>query len=79
MKKLAKIANLESGKSALEVLVAYEYAVYQLSEYHFRINRRLDIWPSSKKWYDLKTMMKGQYEDLEKFVKGYLPYGNKTI
>lgn len=69
MSKLTKIANLNAGKEALEVLVAHDYEVYQLSEYHFRINRRLDIWPSSKKWYDLKTTAKGQYEDLEKFVK----------
>lgn len=79
MSKLTKIANLNASKEALEVLVAHDYEVYQLSEYHFRINRRLDIWPSSKKWYDLKTMAKGQYEDLEKFVKHFLPYGNKTI
>lgn len=79
MKKLAKIANLSAGKDALEILVAYDYDVYQLTEYHFRVNRRLDIWPSSKKWYDLKTMMKGTYDDLEKFVKEFLPANTSNV
>lgn len=74
MNKLTKISNLSAGKEALEILVAYDFEVYQLSDYHFRINNRLDIWPSSKKWYDLKTGMKGEYGDLEKFTKSFL-YG----
>lgn len=68
-----KHQNLEKGKEALEILVSWDYAVEQFSEYHFRINSRLDVWPTSKKWYDRKTGRKGEYEELESFVKRYLP------
>lgn len=74
--KAKRAANLFEGKYQMEVLVAYDYRVVQLSEYHFRINNRLDVWPSSKKWWDNKTMRKGEYENLEKFVKKFLPLPN---
>lgn len=66
-------SNLGLGKHQLEILVAYDYVVTQCSEYHFKINKRLNIWPSSKKWFDQKTMRKGEYTDLIKFVKEFLP------
>jgi len=70
--KAWKRRNLAKGESALESLVAWDYRVVQFSEYHFRVNERLDVWPSSKKWFDTKTGRKGDYEELVSFVKGYL-------
>jgi len=72
--KAQRALNLSQGEFALERLVAFDYRVSQFSEYHFRVNERLDIWPTSKKYYDQKTMRKGEYDDLEDFVKEFLPF-----
>lgn len=72
MSRNQRLINLNAGKEALENLVSWDYEVHQFSDYHFRINRRLDIWPSTRKYYDTKTHRKGVYEDLEKFVKGFI-------
>ncbi len=72
MNKSAKKENWQKGTEALEILVAWDYKVQPFSDIHFRINDRLDVWPSTKKWYDLKTQRKGVYEELESFVKKFL-------
>lgn len=70
--KARRAGNLKEGEEILEALVAMDYEVKQFSPYHFRINGRLDVWPSAKKWYDLKTQEKGVYASLMKFVKDQL-------
>lgn len=72
MNKAAKQFNLEQGAEALEVLVAWDFRVQQFEETHFRINDRLDVWPSTKKFFDLKIKQTGSYSDLEKFVRKHL-------
>lgn len=75
MNKIRKKLNLEEGHEALERLVAWDYEVQAFSDVHIRINDRLDVWPSTKRWFDKKTFRKGSYEDLESFVKSHLPKG----
>jgi hypothetical protein len=67
-----KAQSLADGESQLEELVALDYRVEQFAFYHFRINERLDVWPSTKKYYDHKTLKKGFYDDLVEFVTDYL-------
>lgn len=73
MTKAAKQHNLQSGYEALEKLVAYDYEVHSFTDLHFRINGRLDVWPSTKRWYDKRTHRKGEYDELERFVKEFIP------
>lgn len=68
-KKLRKAQNLETGYAELDILAAYDYDVRELSEYHYRIEGRLDVWPSSKKWYDRVLKSSGEYLDLLQLVK----------
>lgn len=76
MTKQQKKQNLRENEFDVSKLVAlYECEIKQMSEYHFRINDRVDFWPSSKKWWDKKTGRKGDYEDLVDFVKEYLHLG----
>lgn len=67
---------LREGESELEELVAFDYEVVQLSDYHFRINGKLDVWPSSKKWYHTRTHRKGNYKSLKLLVKEVLQHEN---
>lgn len=61
--------NLRAGEEELDILAAQDYEVQQFSEYHFRIARRIDVWPSAKKWYNGKTGEKGEYQNLVAFIK----------
>ena len=71
--------NLKQGESELEQLVAFDYEVFQFSEYHFRINNRLDVWPSTHKWYDTRNKQKGMYKgSLFKFVKEHTKTWQKS-
>ena len=67
--KRIALANLESGSEELAILVSNDYRVEQLSDYHFRVNERLHVWPSTRKFYDPNTQKKGRYEKLEELVK----------
>jgi len=66
--KLTKQINLREGEIAFEMLVAFDYKVEQKNEYHFRINERLDVWPSTKKTYDIKSGRKYQYKDTKDLI-----------
>lgn len=74
MNKQAKIFNWERGTEELDNLVSFDYEVKAFTDIHFRINRRLDVWPSTRSWYDIRTGRKGKYGagGLEKFVKDFL-------
>lgn len=50
MNKALRRQNLSDGAKDLEILVALDYQVIPFSEYHFRINNEMDVWPSSKKY-----------------------------
>jgi hypothetical protein len=71
MKSHKKTRNLIQGKEELEQLVALNFDVVQFAPYHFRINGRLDVWPSTKKWFDRATGRKGSYEILISFVHDF--------
>ncbi len=44
------------------------FEIKQLTEYHFRVNGFLDIFPTSKKWHNVKTNRRGRYNDVLDFV-----------
>jgi hypothetical protein len=45
------------------------YHVEQKTEFHFRINSILDLWPIHNRWHDLRTHEHGGAKDLAVFVK----------
>lgn len=73
-----KRRNMFLAEEAFEILAAYDNVIIQLSEHHFRINDRLDVWPSTKKYYDLKSHIKGDYGDLVGFVMTWFQEHEKS-
>ena len=53
----------------LEVLIAYDYQVQRLTQYQYRINGILDIYPVNKRWHDLRNGDRGSYDEMLKFVQ----------
>lgn len=65
----------ELGKMQLRRLnEKYLGCVKALTEYQFRINNRLDIYPRNQKWHDIKNNTRGDYRPnrLEAFVINYI-------
>lgn len=71
MKAKKKKENLLASYEVFEILAAYDLSIHQFSPFHFRINNRLDIWPSSKKAYDIRRAASFMYDDLVEFVMSY--------
>jgi hypothetical protein len=54
------------------------YEVEQKTEYHFRINGVLDLWPIHNRWHDLRTNKRGGAKDLAVWVKARIrPHDHK--
>mgnify|MGYP006921294814 CR=1 FL=1 len=54
-------------------LVSLGYNVKRFTEYQFRVNDRVDVYPVNRRWHDIKENKRGDYEDIfafcEKFFK----------
>ena len=78
--KKKKLKNYNQGLEALDNLVAWDFEVHAFTAIHWRINKRLAIWPSTQKYYDIKSHEKGTYTNLEHFVKQHFKLkANPTI
>lgn len=50
------------------------FKVRAMTEYHYRINERLDIYPTGTKWHDIETGKRGFYrgpQKLKAFVEKF--------
>ncbi len=52
----------EKRTKAIEGLSVAGYKVRKLTEYQYRINDRLDIYPTWAKWHDIKTGARGEFK-----------------
>lgn len=73
-----KRERLKDALDEFDILAAYDHEILQLSHYHFRINRRLDVWPSTQKAYDILSHEKFTYDDLVDFVMERFQTGRIT-
>lgn len=49
-----------------------KYTVEYLTEYQWRINGVVDIYPTNRKWHDIKKNKRGEYRDMHGFLAKYL-------
>lgn len=70
-KEARKARNYEEGLDDIERLVAFDFRVQEFGDYHFRINGRLDVWPTTRRWYDLNSRQKGIYGNLYEFTREF--------
>jgi hypothetical protein len=56
----------------LEILTAYDYQVEPLSDYQFRINGTIDIYPVNKRWHNIRSGKRGTYNELVSFIQSTL-------
>jgi hypothetical protein len=46
----------------------FDIRVVNEDGYQFRVNGRLDIYPTNKRWHDIKENKRGGYESLTEFI-----------
>lgn len=66
--QLARAKRRAHEVSKLDHLLELAYEVQEFTPYHFRIEGVLDIYPTNKKYHDLRTGKRGYYNDLNEFV-----------
>ena len=52
-------------------LVSKKHNVRKLTQYQYRINGTLDIYPQNKRYHDIKNNKRGDYKDMIKFVNKF--------
>lgn len=68
--------NLNQGKCELQDLAEeHNFRIEHITEYQIRVNGVLDVYPTNKKFCNLKTKVWGEYKD----VKGLLKVINQNV
>lgn len=60
-------------KSYFQELIDSGYHVEQMTEWQFRVNGVLDIYPKNARWHDIKRQKRGGFQgkNLARFVRKY--------
>lgn len=63
--------NYEKIEELLEVLLAQDVlnGWRELTKGQYRLNEKLDIFPKRKKYFYVPTEERGNYDDLESFIR----------
>lgn len=57
--------------SLIERLRALGHEIEEKTDYHFRVNGTLDVYPVNRRYHDIKKNERGGYRDVINFVQKY--------
>lgn len=77
--RLIKIARMERELPAIMELQKIGFKVRKLTEYQFRINEQLDVYPSTGRWVLLRSPRTGKTENLSETAREILGAQISTI
>lgn len=63
--------KINEGKK-IEALQGKGYQVKKFNDFHFRINNKIDVWPSTGRYWLINTKIKGKFfniDSLEKIIQ----------
>lgn len=63
----AQAKKEEERKKRLES----KYSIKYFTQYQFRVNGVLDIYPSSQRYHDIKANKRGSYKNMEGFIDSF--------
>lgn len=67
-----RATRLPKRQQEIEALAQQGYAVKKLTEYQYRINDMIDLYPIHRRWHNIKTGLRGTYHNVELFVKKFI-------
>lgn len=75
--KERRAARLPKRQATIERLASEGFKVDKKTEYHYRINGRLDIYPIHHRYHDIVTNKRGTFQAIHSFVHGFFPKEKK--
>lgn len=51
----------QAGTPQILALENYGFTVRRITDYHYRVNEVLDLYPTSRRWHNLRTGKRGGY------------------
>lgn len=70
--QIRRAERLPERTDAILHLKVAGYDVEQKTEFHFRINGAIDLYPIHNRWHDLRSNKRGGAQDLATWLKGHL-------
>ncbi len=64
--------RLPIRQKEIEDLAHLGYTVSKKSEYHYRVNDQIDVWPIHNRYHILKTNKRGGYKSVTEFIKNQI-------
>lgn len=65
--------KMNEGKK-IEALGGKGYSIQKFTSFHFRINNKVDVWPSTGRYWVLGSKVKGKYYDIDSLLKKIKTY-----
>lgn len=62
-RKEERAAAQKTGQAAILALTQDGFKVQQLTDYHYRVDGRLDLFPIRRRYHDIRTGRRGGYQD----------------
>lgn len=72
-------SNEEFYRYLIDRLRLRGFEVREFTEYQFRINGFLDVYPVNRRWHDIKKNQRGGYADIFAFVDKYIGQYNAAV
>lgn len=69
--KARRAERLPLRQQEIDALTADGFRIERKSEYHFRVNGALDLWPTHNRYHDLKRNKRGGYRSASDFVRKF--------
>jgi hypothetical protein len=60
--------RLPVRQSEIESLSDLGYVVEKKTDFHYRINGTIDLWPIHNRWHNIKTGKRGGAKNLKEFI-----------
>jgi aspartyl aminopeptidase len=71
--KERRIKRLPRRTEEILALSKIGYHVERKTEYQFRVNERIDLYPIHNRWHDLQKNKRGGYKNVRQFIERVLP------
>ncbi|GAI03928.1 unnamed protein product [marine sediment metagenome] len=66
-----RLKRLPLRTQSLLKLCKEGFKIEEKTQYHFRVNNRLDVWPIHNRYHDIKKNRRGGFRNVANFVRNF--------
>ena len=56
-------------REKIDILIAHDHQITFFTDYQFRVDGGIDIYPVNRRWHDLRNGKRGTYKDIVSFIQ----------